>query len=158
MRTFSVVPLLCFLGLTTSARQGTEFRCEYSRRTVCDSNGCRALSPQSWYLLLPTRLDPDNPDAQVRVCDAAGCEAIAVRIEETGDLLRVGRISGGYLLTVARATVDSFSLRVPHSDGVESLRLPRMRHGDFLEVNTVGLVSYIGFGRCPAARVPPRTR
>lgn len=112
----------------TSLSQGSEFLCTYSRRSVCDPNRCQPVAVQRWFLLLPTNLYPDNPNAQVRVCDSTGCEPITVRVEETGDLLRIGSVSSGYLLVIARAAVDSFTMRTPHSGGLDTLRVPRMRH------------------------------
>jgi len=157
--------------LVPSTAQPQEIRCSYSRRTVCDTHECRSLATQQAFLLVPThplqdvgfsdalemRCDREGcfAEMEVRMCDGSGCEPIAVRIQENGDFLMVGSVSRSYLLVIARANVDSFTLRGSWRGwGVEQMPMPSMRVGDFVEVKTLHLVTLLSSGRCPS--IPPR--
>ncbi len=132
--------LLCAQGAAA------ENRCNYSIRYYCDENGCNSLPHEGEYLLIP---DPrelqlagirnryEGPPVQVRRCNAGGCTVVDVTSFQSGAFLNVWSIvGGGYMLKFV-----SRPLRPPGLGGYET--------GQFVEVDTSGLDTFISYGSCP---------
>lgn len=131
--------LLCAQGAAA------ENRCNYSIRYYCDENGCNSLPLEGEYLLIP---DPrelqlagirnryEGPPVQVRRCDAGGCTPVNVTSSLSGAFLNVWKQDGGYMLKFVTVSLD----------------LIEVRAGQFVEVATSMLGTFISYGRCPWER------
>ncbi len=131
--------LLCAQGAAN------EIRCNYTTRYYCDENGCTSVPPEGAYLLIPdsralglagTRHRDDEPPVQVRRCDAGGCTPVNVTSSLSGAFLNVWKQDGGYMLKFVTVSLD----------------LIEVRAGQFVEVATSMLGTFISYGRCPWER------
>lgn len=150
MTTIRLLILPCLL-LASAARpayaaapaqtQVQETRCDYSARSVCEGAGCRSMSMDAGvYLLIPTlgrlmdsRIDAGIPGVllpQARRCDQRGCTAFEVRPSLSGAFLNLS--SPGWLMKIA----------------VEDEPLVKLTHGQFTEVATQMLATYVSSGIC----------
>ena len=144
------------LGLVTLALAATplrllcaqEVRCNYATRYYCEENGCTSVSPEGEYLLIPdprelrlagirnppgVRPRSDEPFVQLRRCDAGGCMAVHVTVSQMGSLLNVWTIDGSYSFKFVRLPVRRLGLEA----------------GQFVEVQTLMLGTFISYGSCP---------
>ncbi len=132
--------LLCAQGAAN------ENRCNYTTRYYCDENGCTSVSPEGEYLLIPDprelrlagiRNRDDEPPVQLRRCDAGGCMVVHVRVSQIGALLNVWSIDdSGYVFKFVRLPLRQLGL-----GGYEA--------GQFVEVKTLMLGTFISYGSCP---------
>lgn len=132
--------LVAVAGLLSTATQAppNEVRCEYVKRHVCSETGCRPFAIGPAFLIVPS-LDqiiedawPGGDPVEVRRCDDRGCTPVSVLAVESGLFLNLTAPSSGYLLKLATDT-----------DSIAALR-----KGQFVELATQGLSTYLGFGTC----------
>ena len=135
---WAVVPLP-LLGVQGA---GEEIRCDYASRQYCDENGCRSLPDDGAYLLIPdwrelqtagSREELGEPPVQVRRCDGSGCTPVSVTSSRSGIFLNVWKLDGGYMLKFVTVSPD----------------LMEANAGQFVEVATSGLGTFISYGSCP---------
>jgi len=142
---FLTVLAVAQIGAGARAGQATDFRCDYTRKILCDASGCKADPIGSAYLLLPnvrsmvtdTVLANSGPGLPtIRQCDSKGCDPVVVRAWLNGAFVDITQADRSYFIKIA--TIDFGA-----DQGV--------RLGDFVEVATVmvGTVTY--FGSCKAA-------
>jgi hypothetical protein len=149
--------VLLLLAPVAASGQGSDTRCVYSKRTVCDAAGCRALPPQDAFILLPTFPLSQEGSFQVRICDTIGCDAFMVEVQPFGDPLRLSAPAIGYQLVIAREKTDTFTLKPLRGLGLESMKLSARKPNDFVEVHLLmGDVTLLGKGSCPGLMLPPR--
>lgn len=117
-----------------------EIRCEYTHRVYCNASGCMDLPIQlnKSFLIVPG-LDQIQRSAQnvVRRCDDKGCTPVDVQVAPSGMFHNLASVRAGYLLKLALLTVE----------------LVDVKKGNFVEIATQNLDSYINYGRC---RFPER--
>ena len=119
---------------TTGAPTSDEVKCSYSRKFACTSTECQAVEIGSSYLLVPSI--PTLRDAmiyrreiEVRRCDSQGCTPVSVSASASGIFINlVSRVGG-------------FSMKLVGSDDIG-------KQGDFIEVATLFLDAYVGYGHC----------
>jgi hypothetical protein len=137
--------LLGLLTLTGSAARPAQdqHRCTYDRRAVCDERGCRPIPVGQSYLLIPDRLDLELATAprlegdsivSVRRCDEKGCTSVPVLTAPSGAFLNAWADGGGYVIKF-----------VSHAEALG----PAARRGQFVEVATAMLTTYVSYGACP---------
>ena len=117
-----------------------EVRCEYTHRVYCNASGCMDLPiVQNKSFLIVPALDQIQRSAQsvVRRCDDKGCTPVNVQAAPSGVFHNLASAPGGYLLKLALLTVE----------------LVDVKKGDFVEIATQNLGSFVGYGRC---RFPER--
>jgi hypothetical protein len=140
-RLVSIVVLIPSIAVAQSAAD--EVRCNYTKRQVCDAKGCRDLPIADNYLLSPdlgafsVAMPPQpsgEPVVSVRRCDRKRCSSVEVVSAKSGAFLNVWKPDGGYML---RFVYDAEGL------------VPAARRGDFVEVATALLTTYVSYGRCP---------
>lgn len=117
-----------------------EMKCAYSKRTICTSEGCTPVESEGIHLLLPAL--PTLKDAitagapvQVKRCDAKGCTAVDITSAASSGFLTLSSMHGAYLLKVY---------------GEPDIAEIELRTGDFIEVVTSLLTTYVGYGSCSA--------
>jgi len=135
----SVALALSVAFLTASGTQASrdEVRCTYSRRQVCTRSGCEANPVGQAFLVIPAlaRIRAamlDGRPVDLRRCDGRGCTPVTTMVSESGDFLILSAPRSGYLFKVATV----------------SETLSGLRAGEFVEVATQILTTYVGFGRC----------
>ena len=118
-----------------------EVRCDYTRRAICDKTGCRDLAIRTAFLIVPPldhlrrAIGDHDLSPAVRRCDDKGCTPVMVQVVSSGIFLNVAAPQAGYILKVASSSVD----------------LAEITRGEFVEVATQLLSTYIGYGRCKFA-------
>ncbi len=131
--------LLCAQGAAE------EHRCNYTTRHYCDENGCTSVSPEGAYLLIPDsrtlrlagiRNSDDEPPVQVRRCDGNGCTPVDVTSSLSGAFRNVWGLDGGYMLKFVAVSIG----------------LIEAEAGQFVEVATSMLGTFISYGSCPWER------
>lgn len=131
---------------TPLAAQSTEYRCEYTHREICDSQGCRERPIDGSYLLLPSQKELASKSlrsvlgelpAVIRRCDDEGCRRVVVETYSGPSYQDVWRLDGGYLLRIS--TGEGWL-----NDIVGNINAS----GDFVEVATTGLVLWVSYGHC----------
>lgn len=113
--------------------QGPDVRCRYTLRHVCDSGGCRVAAPSSEYLLVPAlaSLTGTGPEVvEIRRCDNQGCSPVIALAVASGLYANLGAPDKGYLLKIATS------------------RTPLEAQGTFVEMATLGLSAFLGYGKC----------
>jgi hypothetical protein len=109
----------------------------------CDAGGCSPIPVADRYLLSPALIGPamaisprlpSEPVVSMRRCDAKGCTPIEVVSAPSGAFLNVWKPDGGYML---KFVYDATGLSQD------------TQRGDFVEVATAFLATYVSYGRCP---------
>lgn len=145
------VPLVLaatLLSAGAAQAQGREVRCDYAQRIECSASGCAAVPIEGRYLLLPTADALVRATAAakgvaglpaIKVCDARGCTAIAVRAVAAGAFLNVAQDGGAHFVKVAMRDI-------PSGGGSQT----GIRKGAFVEVAAQFLSTVTHIGSCPA--------
>lgn len=95
MLTRRMLGLMSFCALSTpvnsAGQAGTEVRCDYLTRYVCDIDGCSRTLKDRNYLLVPSlpALEevgelPGGGTVDIRLCDLQGCTAVPMHVELSG--------------------------------------------------------------------------
>lgn len=140
-----VLALVMALTLTATplAAQNTEYRCEYTHREICDSQGCRERPIDGSYLLLPSQKELASKSlrvmlgelpAVIRQCDNDGCRRVVVETYAGPRYQDAWQLDGGYMLRISIAEEKDWLNSNPF--------------GDFVEAATSGLVLWVSYGHC----------
>lgn len=139
------IPLL---PASTADAQGREVRCDYAQRIECTGAGCEPAPIEGRYLSMPTvaalvrataaaREAADLP--AIKVCNARGCTAIAVRAVAGGAFVNVAQDGGAHFVKIATRDIPS-----------GAAGRPGIRRGSFVEVAAQFLSTVTHVGSCPA--------
>ena len=130
-------------------QMSTVSRCEYTVREICGGGErCSEFRSQGEYLLVPSlaTLEKAFPSAvlstrpaAVQRCDQKGCTSIEVWAVRSGAYINVWQTNGGYMLKLFVGPADA---------------LFKFAVGDFVEVATLGLGTWVSSGRCPGWGAP----
>jgi hypothetical protein len=125
-------------GTVAAQTSADELTCSYSRRSVCSTEGCEPSEVGFSHLRVPAlpalreAVDRASP-IQIRRCDAGGCAAVEITDAGAGGFLTLSGQHGAYLIKIyAGPPIRELEL-VP---------------GDFIEVVTSMLTTWVGYGRC----------
>lgn len=136
--------LLLTLSAGAAAAQAPEgeLRCAYTKRMVCSTEGCMDSEIGSNHLrveplpALRKSVETAAPIA-VRRCDAGGCSRVEITQAAGSGFLTLSAENGAYLIKIY--------------DGPE-VRDIDLNPGDFTEIVTSMFTTWVGYGRCTAAR------
>lgn len=133
--------LLLGLGSVAAAQAGTEARCHYSTRMICTSEGCQPAEHEGMYLSTPAlpalrQAVTEVKPIRLQRCDPQGCDAIEITNTGEGGFLTLSAMEGAYLIKIY--------------DGPEIPEI-ELKTGDFIEVVTSMLTTFIGYGQCVPA-------
>ncbi len=128
---------------SATAQEAAELRCPYAQRSACTTEGCDSTSIEHGYLLVPPiatmqQAIADGSTIRVRRCDDRECIPLTIERATSEGFLTLSARGGAFLLKIF-ARPDSPELG--------------LRTGDFTEVVTSMMMTYVGYGRCTAA--PP---
>lgn len=134
--------LLLGFGACAAAQAAEESRCHYTTRMICTSEGCQPTTYEGMYVrapALPALRQAVTEVAPIRLdrCDEQGCDDVEITNTGEGGFLTLSAMEGSYLIKIY--------------DGPEIPEI-ELKTGDFIEVITSMLTTFIGYGQCvPAA-------
>ncbi len=130
--------LVVFVLATASLQGSNEFRCTFTHRDVCDTNGCRPMPVGDMFLLIPqvkdfldagSRIRNGEAPVTIRRCDKKGCTPVEVNAAPSGGFINVWKLDGGYMLKLVAGGAAGDA-------------------GDFVEVATLWTQVFVSYGTC----------
>jgi len=116
----------------------SELRCSYTKRMTCTPEGCSEGETGPGYLAIPPLPDlreaiTSKAPVWVRRCDDRGCTPVEITTAASAGFLTLSAETGGYLMKVYAGN---------------PIKEVELQTGDFTEVVTSMLMTYVGYGRC----------
>lgn len=129
---------LAAAGTAAAQTASDELTCSYTRRTICSTEGCEPAEIGLSQLRVPSlpalreAVDRASP-IEIRRCDAGGCAGVEITDAGAGGFLTLSGQHGAYLIKIYAGP---------------PIRELELAPGDFIEVVTSMLTTWVGYGRC----------
>ncbi|MCI0435279.1 MAG: hypothetical protein L0271_16805 [Gemmatimonadetes bacterium] len=122
----------------TGTAQTDDLRCAYSHRFTCTSEGCQPTSVEHGYLRVPPLASlrqalADSARIRIQRCDDRDCVPLDIERATSEGFITLSARDGAFLLKIF-AQPDSRELG--------------LRTGDFTEVVTSMMMTWVGYGQC----------